>query len=159
MTKTGGSNTRFLIGTAVYLTVGLGAAVALGFLPATEASDRAPSGVSASVPAESASVPAESGTAVPTPTVAPAVPTPTPAAPTAAPSAVTEPPVTLPAPVPERGTNATGGRQRDGRANDDYYDGDYDNDDDWHREYGDPDEYYDGNYDNDDDYHRKYGRD
>ncbi|MEU2506555.1 hypothetical protein ABZ621_17850 [Streptomyces sp. NPDC007863] len=140
MTKTGGSNTRFLIGAAVYTAVGLGAAVALGFLPTTETSDRAPSGVSASIPPESA----------PAATTTPAV--------TATP-AVTEPPVTPTTSAPERGVPATGGLRRGGRANDDYYDGDYDNDDDWHREYGDPDEYYDGNYDNDDDYHRKYGRD
>ncbi|MFD9053130.1 hypothetical protein [Streptomyces zaomyceticus] len=49
-------------------------------------------------------------------------------------------------------------RPRDARDNDSYYDGNYDNDHDWHRKYGNPDEYYDGNYDNDDDYHRKYGR-
>ncbi|MEV6204560.1 hypothetical protein AB0M64_31970 [Streptomyces sp. NPDC051771] len=156
MTKTGGSNTRFLIGAAVYTAVGLGAAVALGFLPATETSDRAPSGVSASVPAESAPAATPAVTTTPTPVTPTPTPTPTPAAVT---TAVTEPPFTPTTSAPERGAHATGGLQRDGRANDDYYDGDYDNDDDWHREYGDPDEYYDGNYDNDDDYHRKYGRD
>jgi hypothetical protein len=62
-------------------------------------------------------------------------------------------------PEPGNGLNTAGGRPRDTGGNDSYYDGNYDNDDEWHRDYGNPDEYYDGNYDNDDDYHRKYGRD
>ncbi|CAL9563753.1 hypothetical protein SUDANB58_04695 [Streptomyces sp. enrichment culture] len=43
-------------------------------------------------------------------------------------------------------------------SNPDYYDGNYENDDEWHERYGSPDEYYDGNYDNDDEYHDRYGR-
>lgn len=59
---------------------------------------------------------------------------------------------------PGNGSNTTEGRPRETRENDGYYDGNYDNDDEWHSEYGNADEYYDGNYDNDDDYHREYGR-
>ncbi|MGW6415275.1 hypothetical protein [Streptomyces sp. NPDC055055] len=59
---------------------------------------------------------------------------------------------------PGKGSTPAGGLPRGARDNDSYYDGDYANDDDWHRKYGNPDEYYDGNYDNDNDYHRKYGR-
>lgn len=49
-------------------------------------------------------------------------------------------------------------RQDEHGSADEYYDGNYDNDNEWHDKYGNADEYYDGNYDNDDDYHRKYGR-
>ncbi len=40
----------------------------------------------------------------------------------------------------------------------DYYDGNYDNDDEWHERHGNPDEYYDGNYENDDEYHDRNGQ-
>ncbi|MGW1464363.1 hypothetical protein ACWCPT_08420 [Streptomyces sp. NPDC002308] len=60
-------------------------------------------------------------------------------------------------PEPGNGSNTAEGRTHEARENGGYYDGNYDNDEEWHRRYGNPDEYYDGNYDNDDDYHRKYG--
>lgn len=66
-----------------------------------------------------------------------------------------------PDPDPARGSGSgTGGPGTSGDygSNPDYYDGNYDNDNEWHERHGNPDEYYDGNYDNDDDYHDRYGR-
>ncbi|MFJ9935550.1 hypothetical protein ACIRSJ_20835 [Streptomyces virginiae] len=54
---------------------------------------------------------------------------------------------------PNDGSGPSGSRG----SNPGYYDGNYDNDDEWHRDHGNADEYYDGNYNNDGAYHDKYG--
>ncbi|WP_327134380.1 hypothetical protein OG311_31185 [Streptomyces sp. NBC_01343] len=89
---------------------------------------------------------------VPTPTVRPSTPAP-------APSRTPAPSYTPPATSGGGGTSGGSGSSGRRGNNPGYYDGNYDNDDDWHRKYGNPDEYYDGNYDNDGTYHRKYGND
>ncbi|MEU9861640.1 hypothetical protein AB0D99_12235 [Streptomyces sp. NPDC047971] len=150
--KTGKTERRAPSGTLLYLVAGLVMAVAIVALPVSwgEEPDRSPSGSSTGLAPEPESSPSESSTASIT-------------EPEAGSTTTTPPPLdsSSPAYTPEPGNapNTEGGRPRDSRDNDSYYDGIYDNDDEWHRDHGNPDEYYDGDYDNDDDYHRKYGRD
>ncbi|MGW1116285.1 hypothetical protein ACWD5B_04115 [Streptomyces tanashiensis] len=124
-------------------------AIAAFFVGLDEKADLRPSGSSTTLNPEPGGSPTEKNTAS---TTAPEY------------SSTPPPPTPLDSSAPayhsEPGNSSTtaDGLPRDTRDNDSYYDGNYDNDDDWHREHGNPDEYYDGNYDNDDDYHRKYGR-
>lgn len=138
-------------GIALYLVAGLVITIGIVAFPvsSTEEADRNPSGSSTALYPKPDSSPSESRTS--STTVPEGSSTPTPPTPLVS---------TAPAYAPEPGSppNTTGGRPRDARGNDSYYDGNYNNDDEWHRKYGNPDQYYDGNYDNDGSYHRKYGR-
>ncbi|MFE5485478.1 hypothetical protein [Streptomyces sp. NPDC056527] len=128
---------------ALYLVAGIVMAIGIGIaafpVGSAEEPDRNPSGSSTVLYPEPDGSPSESHTASITEPEAGSTPTPSP-------------------PLGSNGLNTAGGRPRETRDNDSYYDGNYDNDDEWHRDHGNPDEYYDGNYENDDDYHRKYGR-
>lgn len=137
--------------TAPYLVVGLVIAVGIvAFLVSSaEEPDPSPFGPPATLYTEPDISPSQSYTASTTE----AEDSSTPAPPTPLDSST--PAYTL---EPGNGPNTAGGQPRATSDNDRYYDGNYDNDDEWHHDYGNSDEYYDGNYDNDDDYHRKYGR-
>ncbi|WP_055598321.1 hypothetical protein [Streptomyces aureus] len=152
MKKANGAERWGPAGAALYLVAGL--VIAIGFMafPAGSAGkpDPSPSGPSTVLhpgPDGSPSEPYTASITEPEDSSTPTSPTPVGSS---APAYI---------PEPGDGTNTAGGRPRDARDNDSYYDGNYDNDDEWHRDHGNPDEYYDGDYGNDDDYHRKYGRD